>query len=423
MAGIKRRLGSLLGPHGKNGTTPQFVEGQTTQVEPSAPAKVELVEVEAGRYRVDAQVPRGLDGDPNAVGDFGEALAVELNTSGSTGQVALELQSVRAIAQTMGAVFVYSETEPEETTMHGVPVVWVTPSYNTIPEVEITSAIPTMLDVELTFTGHDADEDPLVYTIDWGDGQVTQNSGSPATHTYTTGGSYTIQVTVTDGYAEASATTSIFVTAPLIDPYATDNFSHSDGTILAGWESDSVTKRPALLTETGDLLWEPGDSSTDLPSSNSPATVIDGRFGHDATSSMSATLNLPDSSARMVADYHLVGEQGTSRCSFFFACSPHTSRVEPSESSSVVVRVARDRSIRIYGQTDGSYTELARVLDSQIPLAGTLEASYDASTGQVTAWIDGREWISAIYEGVPYSKVGLEVRGLATFDNFQVAPL
>ena len=96
MAGVRKRLGSLLGPEGR---APQLSIGTTTQVDAGAPAELSLVKTGEAAYRVDAQIPKGIDGDPTAVANFGEAFAAEVNTEGTPGRAALNAQSVDAVEE------------------------------------------------------------------------------------------------------------------------------------------------------------------------------------------------------------------------------------------------------------------------------------------------------------------------------------
>lgn len=60
MARIRRRLGSLLGPEGR---VPQIDAGQTRQTNPGEPAKVILTKTGDAQYRIDVDVPSGLNED------------------------------------------------------------------------------------------------------------------------------------------------------------------------------------------------------------------------------------------------------------------------------------------------------------------------------------------------------------------------
>ncbi len=95
MAGIKKRLGTLLGPQGR---TPQLTVGTTEQVAAGEPAEVTLVKTGTAAYRVDARIPKGIDGDPSGVADLDDASSSLVNTQGTKLQTALNTQSAEVMA-------------------------------------------------------------------------------------------------------------------------------------------------------------------------------------------------------------------------------------------------------------------------------------------------------------------------------------
>lgn len=342
---------------------------------------------------------------------------------------ALNDASVRAIAQAMGAVFVYSTTPPEETTMYGVPVVWITPTLNTIPEIVIDSLTAQGLNATVRFTGDDPDDDPLSYTINWGDGQSTHGAQSPASHTYTESGTYTVSVTADDGDAQGTTSRDLFVSAPLPNRWAADSFSHPDGTILAGWASPPADKHPGKTTEIGNLLWEPGDQSTGQTNWASSAQVWGGRFANPPgeTTSRSAALYIPEPSARMAVDYKLraPGEptQTLARVSMIFAASEQDRWDVSTTPDALIIRLADNKELQFWSLSAGTFERMDHVTMPDLPDAGRLEVSYNAVTGEVYAWINGDLKLSGTYGGPPSKKVGLEIRHRASADNFEVGPL
>ena len=62
-------------------------------------------------------------------------------------------------------------------------------------------------------TGSDADSDPLVWDLDFGDGNATNGTSLPATvmHNYTKTGNLTVVFSVTDGKAPASYNVTVKV--------------------------------------------------------------------------------------------------------------------------------------------------------------------------------------------------------------------
>jgi PKD repeat protein len=85
---------------------------------------------------------------------------------------------------------------------------------NNIPVISSATADKTngiaSLPVNFTAAATDADSDPLTYSWDFGDGAT--GNGATATHTYTTAGTYTAKVTVSDGKTGGTATKSITIT-------------------------------------------------------------------------------------------------------------------------------------------------------------------------------------------------------------------
>jgi len=72
--------------------------------------------------------------------------------------------------------------------------------------------------VHFTVTASDADGNPLTYTWTFGDGQQTTTSTGAVNHTYSTQGSYTASVSVSDGTAQVTDSTSVDVGAANFAP-------------------------------------------------------------------------------------------------------------------------------------------------------------------------------------------------------------
>jgi len=89
------------------------------------------------------------------------------------------------------------------------PVVTVSP-----PDLIVHSV--TGKAVALSASATDANQDPLTFTWDLGDG--TTASGPDVSHAYAKAGTYTATVTVSDGRASVSASRAIAVTAPQVSP-------------------------------------------------------------------------------------------------------------------------------------------------------------------------------------------------------------
>ena len=123
------------------------------------------------------------------------------------------------------------------------------------------------LTVTFTSTATDADNDSLTLTWDFGDGQV--GSGSPVTHEYVNVGTYSPALTVSDGLAEDTSSTSISVTPPGTNQGPIASFTAEP---VSGIEPLSVTFTDTSTDPDGDPLtasWDFGDGTT---GSGSPST-------------------------------------------------------------------------------------------------------------------------------------------------------
>ena len=112
---------------------------------------------------------------------------------------------------------------------------------NSAPTAQIT-ALPTSGTIPLTVTfsaagSSDPNGDALTYSWTFGDGY--SGTGVSASHTYTTAGTYTARVTVSDGNLTATASTTITVTAP------SDGNDHP-------WEAIAVSSLPYSISSTLD---------------------------------------------------------------------------------------------------------------------------------------------------------------------------
>lgn len=138
----------------------------------------------------------------------------------------------------------------------------VTPA-NSAPSAAITASgtlgqAPYQVSLDASGSS-DPDGDSLTYNWDFGDG--TGDSGASVSHIYTTGGSFTVTLTVSDGSLSDSETLVITVSAPNVAPVASFTSSSASGqapfemTFDASGSSDP----------NGDALtyaWEFGDGST-----------------------------------------------------------------------------------------------------------------------------------------------------------------
>ena len=109
----------------------------------------------------------------------------------------------------------------------------VTVSVNAAPTASFTA---TTADLTVNVNGggsSDSDGTIAGYAWEFGDGGT--GSGATASHTYTTAGTYTVKLTVTDNKgATGSTTKSVSVTAPVSTVIASDAFAR---TVASGWGS------------------------------------------------------------------------------------------------------------------------------------------------------------------------------------------
>jgi|GEM_PF-2110462 VCBS repeat-containing protein len=93
----------------------------------------------------------------------------------------------------------------------------------------------------------DPDNDPLTYTWNFGDG--TTGTGVTPTHTYSLAGTYTVTLTVSDGLAQSTSTTSAQITA--VNPTAVnDSYTTNENTAL-------TVAAPGVLSNDTDPLNKP----------------------------------------------------------------------------------------------------------------------------------------------------------------------
>lgn len=71
--------------------------------------------------------------------------------------------------------------------------------------IDTNATVITGRDATLVWTASDPDNDPVVSTVDWGDGTVGAAT-SPALHTYAADGTYDVVITASDGSATGTAT-------------------------------------------------------------------------------------------------------------------------------------------------------------------------------------------------------------------------
>ena len=91
------------------------------------------------------------------------------------------------------------------------------PPANKAPTVILSADVingTTPFDVNFTATATDPEKDSLTYTWDFGDGSAISTGSLTKKHTYTTAGTHTAKLTVSDGKLSSSSTVDITAVAP-----------------------------------------------------------------------------------------------------------------------------------------------------------------------------------------------------------------
>jgi parallel beta-helix repeat protein len=148
------------------------------------------------------------------------------------------------------------EFQPEVTDLPPAASLTVTPASGTAP-----------LDVTADASGSsDTDATPIAsYKFDFGDGSpvVGPQPGATASHTYTSAGTYTVKVTVTDTADQAStATTEVIVrSAPDAPPAAALTVTPASGTAPLGVSADASGSSDTDATPIASYKFDFGDGS------------------------------------------------------------------------------------------------------------------------------------------------------------------
>ena len=120
---------------------------------------------------------------------------------------------------------------------------------NNAPVADVGGPYSGTADQVVSFTGSgssDPDSDPLTYSWDFGDGN--SGTGVSPLHTYATGGTFTVVLTVSDGNGDTGSdtTTAVINNAPVADvggPYSgtADQVVSFDGSGSSDPDSDPLT--------------------------------------------------------------------------------------------------------------------------------------------------------------------------------------
>ncbi len=167
-----------------------------------------------------------------------------------------------------------------------------------------TGNVDTGQNVSFTAAGTDPDNDTLTYTWDFGDGTPTSTTQNP-THAYTTAGTYSAKVTVSDGKGGSDDDTlSITVTQPNRAPTVTAGRTPTGG-VTTG---QSIAFTATASDPDGDPLtysWDFGDSTPNSTSQN-PA------HSYSAAGTYSAKVTVSDGKGGTANDTLSITVTGTS---------------------------------------------------------------------------------------------------------------
>src|SRR5439155_198159 len=156
----------------------------------------------------------------------------------------------------------------------------ITPPPNQSPVAAFTASCPTLT---CSFTDQSSDPDGTIATWDWdfGDGSTPVTTRNPS-HTYSTGGSYTVTLTVTDNQgAPNTVTHSVAPSQPNQPPTAA--FTASCPTLTCSFTDQSSDPDGTIAT----WDWDFGDGST-------PVTTRNPSHTYSAGGSYTVTLTVKD---------------------------------------------------------------------------------------------------------------------------------
>ena len=198
----------------------------------------------------DASISMDADGDPlNYSWDFGD---------GNTGTGAIVSHTYTTLGSFTATLTVSDGTDNDSES------VVITVTLPQQPPVAVINANPTSgtAPLPVDFDGsnsYDANDDPLSYTWDFGDGSI--GTGAMTSHTYTSDGTYTATLTVSDGTDSDSQSVIISVTDAPQPPVAVINATPTSGYDPLFVEFDGS----GSFDPNGDPLtyiWDFGDGNT-----------------------------------------------------------------------------------------------------------------------------------------------------------------
>ncbi len=214
----------------------------------------------------------------------------------------------------------------------------------------------------ITFDGSgssDLDGDPLSYDWDFGDGTTMLDAGSQPSHTYTWGGSFTVQVTVSDGKggsdtASTTATVTEVNDVPIAD--AGDAVNGTEGQPVTFDASGSSDYDNADGTNDNDqtltFSWDFGDGNTGSGQTPSHTYASAGSYTVTVTVSDGSDSDMASTTATIQAQAAITLSANGYKVRGF-----HTVDLSWSGATSGNVAVYRDGSLITTTANDGAYTD------------------------------------------------------------------
>jgi hypothetical protein len=138
-----------------------------------------------------------------------------------------------------------------------VPVDGLTPRFTMSPAGGLTDNMPVMFDAS---TSTSAANNPIV-SCSWNFGDGSSATGYQVSHSYSSPGTYTVRLTVTDGYGRSASTAQIVVIGAGAVPTASFVFFPSDPTAGAAVVFNASASRASTGSSLVEYEWDFGDGS------------------------------------------------------------------------------------------------------------------------------------------------------------------
>lgn len=296
---------------------------------------------------------------------------------------------------------------------------------NVAPTASFTTPTPAGLAVTFDGTGSvDSDGTIAGYAWDFGDGGTA--TGATASHTYATGGTYTVSLTVTDDKgATGTSTAPVTVAPPAAAPFAADNFDRGTGSLLGaavtggGWTQTAGAANVAIDGGKAKFTTQAAGQTRSATLNGATSTSTDLTFTFSAPAAPAGARLYVSALGRVVGsdDYRarwLIAANGSVQAQLARGGTALASVDLPG----FVFAPATDYRVRV--QTDGAGTTTIR---SKIWPAATAEpAAWQLSTTDTTAALQVAGYTGIqTYAGSGFSSLPYTV----LFDDYQaigVAP-